>query len=160
MRAVGQDRRRSPWAVVALAGQLAWMGGNLYEGVVGVPELLSDAHEKRAPGLLRTGSPVRFYAPLAPLVLGATGVTLVKGWQVDDNKRLIVAAAASNAVALALSGYLIREVNLPLLRSADSLPTSGRLIRIWHRTNAVRLIAIISSVMALSRLGWASSAGS
>ncbi|WP_163569827.1 hypothetical protein [Fodinicola feengrottensis] len=45
---------------VAQFGLTAWFFGNLYEAVVGMPQLLADAPPR---GLLKPGSPVRYYAP-------------------------------------------------------------------------------------------------
>ena len=152
MRAVRMHRpSRSPWRVAARLGQLAWLFGNLYEAVVGMPQLLGDAQAERAPSLLNAGSPMRYYAPVAPLALGATTVTLVESWRDGSDQRLITTAAGSTAVATALSAYLIRTVNAPLLAPAEPLPDGPRrrLIRTWHRTNAVRLVALVASVTAL-----------
>ena len=149
-----QRPSRSSWRVAARLGQLAWLFGNLYEGVVGVPQLLGDARAKRAPSLLGAGSPVRFYAPVAPLALGATAVTLVKSWRDGNDQRLIATVAGSTAVATVLSAYLIRTVNVPLLVSAEPLPDGSRrrLIRTWHLMNAVRLVALVAAVSCLLRL--------
>ena len=50
-------------------GQVAWFIGNLYEAVVDMPQLLADAQPQRRPGLMSPGSPLRYYAPVAPLTL-------------------------------------------------------------------------------------------
>jgi len=85
-----------------------------------MPQLLADARQQRAPRLLGPGSPLRYYAPTAPLTLAATTATLVDRWRTDGDKRMIAAAAVSTALATALSAYLVRTVNLRLLRADDS----------------------------------------
>ncbi len=67
MRRTSDGRlRRSGWNRAAQLGQAAWLIGNLYEGLVGMPQLLADARPARSPGLLTAGSPVRYYLPIAP----------------------------------------------------------------------------------------------
>jgi hypothetical protein len=79
MREVLDARRCSlGWARAAHLGQTAWLVGNLYEGLVGMPQLLADARSRRPPGLFTAGSPVRYYAPVAPFALSATGLTLCR----------------------------------------------------------------------------------
>ena len=80
-------------ARIAKAGQAAWLFGNLYEGAVGVPQLLGWAQAERPPGLLTTGSPVRYFAPIAPLALGTTTSTLIRSWRSGQDRRPVAAAA-------------------------------------------------------------------
>ena len=128
--------------------------GNLYEGLVGMPQLLVDARSRRSPGLLTSGSPVRHYAPVAPLALGATGLSLVQSWRSGGDRVMITAAGANVAVALALSGYLITTVNHPLLAGAGPLSEVDRrrLVFTWHRVNAVRLVALTAAAATSTRL--------
>jgi hypothetical protein len=78
-----------PRAAVARFGQAYWFFGNLYEAVVDVPQLLADAHGQRSPWLLGPGSPVRYYAPIAPLTLAATAATLIDRWRGGGSKAMI-----------------------------------------------------------------------
>jgi hypothetical protein len=147
-------QHRPWWARAAQLGQAGWFFGNLYEGVVGMPQLLMDARPMRQPRLLATGSPVRYFVPVAAVALGATGITLSKSWRSGAAPRLTTAAAASVGAALGLSAYLIRMVNLPLLTSSEPLtdPERRRLAAIWHRTNAARLVSLAVASALLSRL--------
>jgi hypothetical protein len=142
---------RVPWAAVARLGQVHWFFGNVYEAVVDVPQLLADARPDREPRLLGAGSPVRYYAPAAPVTLIATAAALVDSWRSGGDKRAITVAAASTTSALALTAYLIRTVNLRLLKSTESLGAteSHRLIKAWHRGNLVRLLALAVAMGAL-----------
>ncbi|MBA8824848.1 hypothetical protein FHX42_002195 [Saccharopolyspora lacisalsi] len=139
---------------MARFGRTAWFFGNVYEGLVGMPQLLADAREQRAPRLAGPGSPVRYYAPVAPLAFGATAVTLVQSWQSGGDRRLITTTSVSMALAAALSTYLVRSVNLYLLASDEPLSEHDRhrLIVTWHRTNAVRLVALAVASASLSRI--------
>ncbi|HST96642.1 MAG TPA: hypothetical protein VLJ85_03305 [Geodermatophilus sp.] len=149
-----QRHPRSEWAMAARLGQTAWLVGNLYEGLVGMPQLLADARPRRSPGLLTSGSPVRYYVPVAPLAVGATGVTLLQNWRSGGDRRLIAATGSAVASALALSGYLIQTVNRPLLAGAGPLTDVDRhrLVSTWHRVNAVRLVALAVAWATSTRL--------
>lgn len=148
-----------PWAAVARFGQVYWFFGNLYEAVVDVPQLLADAHDQRPPRVLGPGSPVRYYAPVAPLTLAATAATLIDRWREGGSKSMIAATAVSTVSAVAMTGYLVRTVNLPLLHGDVPVSASERrrLIRTWHRTNAVRLVALVGASLAMRRTVSASS---
>lgn len=142
---------RSGWTSAAQLGQAHWFFGNLYEGLVGMPELLADAQPLRAPRLLGPGSPIRYYVPAAPLTIAATTVALIDSWRSGGDKRAIIMAGASLATATGLTAHLIRRVNLRLLGCDEPLNASEqrRLVRVWHRTNVVRLIALAIAALSL-----------
>lgn len=99
------------------------------------------------------GSPLRYYAPAVPLIFAATTATLIDSWRTNGDKRMIVAAGGSTAAAAALSAYLVRTVNLRLVRG-DVSPSSAegrRLIKTWHRANLARLVALVGASLALPR---------
>jgi hypothetical protein len=129
-------------------GQAAWLFGNLYEAAVGVPQLLGLARAERQPGLARVGSPVRYFAPIAPLAVGASAMELLTTWRSQKRDRVLIGISAGGlAVALGLSGYLIRTVNVPLLSAGDlGLSERRRLETTWHRANAVRLAALTVAI--------------
>jgi hypothetical protein len=142
---------RSPWATVARLGQVHWFFGNLYEAMVDMPQVLADAQTHREPHLLGPGSPLRYYAPAAPLTLAATAASLIAGWRSGGERRAIITAAASTALATALTVYLVRTVNLRLLQSREPLSAAERreLGKTWHRANLVRLLALAVASCAL-----------
>lgn len=144
-------RSGSRWAAIARVGLAYWFFGNLYEAMVDVPRLLADARLQRPPGLLGPGSPVRYYAPAAPLTLAATIAALIEGWCSHGDKRVITAGAASMTTATAVTAYLARTVNRRLLRGDEPLSASERheLITSWHRANLVRLAAVATTSVAL-----------
>src|SRR6201999_1080755 len=133
------DPRASSLRVAAAAqiARAAWFFGNSYEGVVGVPQLISSAN--RRPGILATGSPVRYFAPVAPPAVGGTAAVLVQSWRTGGDRRAVAAATATLGAALGLSGYLIRSINVPFLRGEVGEESQTRLISRWHRGNALRL---------------------
>jgi hypothetical protein len=155
IRSTGSSSRRVPWAAVARLGQIHWFFGNLYEGIVDMPQLLANAQPNRAPGLLSAGSPVRYYIPAAPLTLAATAATLINSWRSGGDRRAIIIAATSTASATALTAHLIRTVNLRLLQSKEPMSTAeySRLVKTWHRGNLVRLLALAVAASSVQRTG-------
>jgi hypothetical protein len=133
-------------ARAAQLGQAAWFFGNLYEGLVGMPQLLAETGAARDRGLLAVGSPVRYFAPVAPLAVAANALALVDRWRSseDADRHRIAVAGASTAASVGISAYLIRVVNIPLLTDADALTPARRrqLISTWHALNAVRLVCL------------------
>lgn len=134
-------------ARTARLGQAAWFFGNLYEGLVGMPQLLAETGAVRGRGLLAVGSPVRYFAPIAPLVVAANALSLIGRWRrsnEDTDRARIAVAGATTAVSVAISAYLIRVINIPLLTDADALTPAQRrqLISTWHALNTVRLVCL------------------
>lgn len=119
-----------------------------------MPRLLADAHPNRVPGVLRRGSPLRYYAPAAPLTLAATAGVCVDSWRSGGNRVAAISAAAGTASATALSVYLIQTVNIRLLRSREPLSAAerDRLGTTWHRANLARLVALAVAAQALRAL--------
>jgi hypothetical protein len=142
------DMRKRQWATLAGIGQAQWFFGNLYEAVVDVPRLLADARPNREPGLLAAGSPVRYYLPTAPLTLAATAVTLIDSWRSGGDRRAVGVAAASTASAVALTAYLVKTVNVGLLRDGDASERRD-LVTTWHRANLARLCALAVAATAM-----------
>jgi hypothetical protein len=145
---VGPRRGRS--ARVAKVGLAAWFFGNVYEGAVGLPQLLAYARAERPPGLLTAGSPVRYFLPVAPAALVCTGISLVQDWRAGKDRRVVAARATSVVGALALTGYLIRSVNVPLLNAREPLTDREQadLCGMWQKANAVR-VALVGTALAL-----------
>ncbi|WP_163509177.1 DUF1772 domain-containing protein [Fodinicola acaciae] len=136
------------WRTLGKLGQAAWLCGNVYEAAAGVPELLVAARERRSPGLLAVGSPLRYFAPIAPFAIGATSVALARKWR-TGNKTAIVASAASTAAAVGMTGYLVRTVNVPMLKGES---TSDEAVARWHRINYARIGA---TALAAITFHWA-----
>lgn len=139
------------WATVARLGQVHWFFGNVYEAMVDMPGLLVRARSNREPGVLKAGSPLRYYLPAAPATLAATAATLARSWRSGGDRRVIATAGLSTAVAMAVTVHLVRTVNLRLLGSDRPLSAEEgrRLVRTWHRGNLVRLLALAVAMWAL-----------
>jgi hypothetical protein len=138
-------------STVARVARAAWFFGNAYEAAVGVPQLIAGAD--RQAGLVAPGSPVRYFAPVAPAAIGGTVAVLVRSWQTVGVDRCTVAAAtATFGAALGLSAYLIRSINIPLLKGKVGEEVQPRLISRWHRGNAVRLCLLASAEILVRRL--------
>jgi hypothetical protein len=86
---------------------------------------------------------VRYYLPGVPVVIGATLSALVAGWKSRHNRRWLGAAAISALSGLVATAYLVREVNLKLFVAGQAITPAnqGRLLRVWYRVNAARLVA-------------------
>lgn len=144
----------SRWAAAARFGQAHWLFGNLYEAVVDIPGLLADAPEHGPKGPLDARSPLRYYAPVAPVALAATAVTVVRGWRAGS-RPAAVTAAAGTAAAVGLTVHMVRSFALPLFRGALPADTDERraLTRNWHRANVARMAAVAVATAALRRAG-------
>jgi hypothetical protein len=145
-------RGRAPWAAIAGIGQVHWFFGNLYEAAVDMPRLLADARPNREPRLLGAGSPLRYYLP-APVTLASTAAALSGLWRSGADRRVVLTAAAGTASATALTAYLVKTVNLPLLHDGEPLSPEERdkLVTTWHRGNLARLACLVVAGAALHR---------
>jgi hypothetical protein len=144
---------RFPWAALARLGQAHWFFGNAYEAVVDMPRLLLDARPTRSPGVLAPGSPLRYYAPAAPVTLASTAMALRDSARSGGDRRAVATSAVGTLVAAALTGYLVKTVNLRLLRDDDVLTEDDRrrLTTTWHRANLARLLALAVAAAATHR---------
>ena len=138
----------SRWAQLATLGQAHWFFGNLYEAVVDVPRLTA---AKSEPGLLAPGSPVRYFAPAAPVTIASTAAALAGSWREGGDRRAIVTAAAGMAAAIGITAYLVRAVTVTLLKRQPNQAEREELARRWHRGNLVRLALLIVVRFAFRR---------
>jgi dihydropteroate synthase len=76
-----------------------------YEGVMGVPQLIASANRPAA--ILATGSPVRYFAPIAPAAVGGTATVLAQSWGNGGNRRQIAAATTTLGAAVGLTAYRV-----------------------------------------------------
>jgi Domain of unknown function (DUF1772) len=148
-------QHRSRLTRLAQFGQAAWFFGNLYEGLVGMPQLLADAGAARDRGLLNVGSPVRYFAPVAPLAVGASAFDLISRWRSneDGDRHLVAVTGTTITIAVGISVYLIRVVNIALLTHNGPLPPARRrqLVRTWQRLNTVRLVCLAIALAITER---------
>ena len=140
---------------VARVAHLQWFFVNLYEAVVRMPERLADARADPAwpSGVWASGSPARYHIPAAPVVLGSTVAALVDGLRHGGDRPALLTASACSLSGVALTGYLVRTVNLKLLDGDAPVGPDERraLVDRWHRVNGVRLVALAAGSIALAR---------
>ena len=139
----------------ARAGHAHWLFGNLYEAVVRVPDRLAEAHDTgRSRGPLGPASPLRYYAPVLPVTLGATAAAVIRGWHRSPDRPLLAVATCCTLAGTALTGHLVRTVNLRLFDAGSPLGQEERrrLLGRWYRVNRVRLVLVGASSVALEAL--------
>jgi hypothetical protein len=138
---------------VARAGQAGWFFGNLYEAVVPVPDHLTPAGTPLGPG-----SPVRYYAAVAPAAVPALLAAVASGWPARDARPWLALSAACTLTGVAATAHLVRTVNLRLFYGTEPVPAGERaaLLRHWHRVTAARLaltgVAWLAAGRACGRL--------
>jgi hypothetical protein len=130
-----------------------WFFGNLYEAVVKVPHRVAAAED--SPELRRsalaTGSPGRYYVPLAPATFPVLAVALAAGWNRPASRPWLATATVASAAGMAGTAYLLRSVNPPLFFSPRPLSEMHRqpLLAKWYRINAIRLAASAVALAAI-----------
>ena len=155
-----QQNRVATLLSIAQLGYAHWFFGNLYEAVVRVPERLAKDYEpgkddRRLATVFSSRSPVRYYVPGIPVVIGATLSAVLAGWRRRKDRPWLAALAVSALSGFIATTWLVRSVNLKLfIAGQPSTPTDrARLLRIWYRVNALRLLAASSgSLIAGSSL--------
>jgi hypothetical protein len=134
----------------ARLGLAHWFFGNLYEEVVRMPARIADHPSPGGP--FAPGSPVRYYLPAAPVTLATTLACVAAGWHRRADRQTLAAAGLLTATGAALTGHLVRAVNLRLLedakRPADP-EERQRLVEHWHRVNRIRLVVVAAAAIAL-----------
>jgi hypothetical protein len=87
------------------------------------------------------------------VTLVATTATLVESWRGGGDRRMIAATALSTATAVALTAYLVRAVNIRLLRGdvPPAGPEQQHMVTTWHAANRIRLAAVAGSWLTLRR---------
>jgi Domain of unknown function (DUF1772) len=142
-----QPRRLARLQTTARLGLAHWFFGNLYEEVVRMPARLA---EVPIGSTLAPGSPVRYHLPAAPVTLAATLGCVVAGWDRRADRPALAAAGLLTVTGAALTGHLVRSVNLRLLGGTPPDPLERqRLVERWHRVNRVRLVVVAAAAVAL-----------
>ena|SRR5437764_4675911 len=155
-----QPKRVATLLTIAQLGYAHWFFGNLYEAVARVPDRLArdsyapGVEDRRLPSLFSPGSPVRYYLPGVPVVVGATLQALVSGWQSRKDRAWLSAAAACAITGVVATAYLVRAVNSKLFVAGQALTQSeqDRLLRTWYRVNLVRLVAAGGAWLSAERV--------
>lgn len=137
-------RRRVAGALLTVArvGQAQMLFGNLYEAVVRIPHRF--AHQRDLAGpmsprtLLRPGNPTFYFVPSGPITVAASLGALAAG---SSERRWLAASAAATTSAAAVTGYVVRRLNVPLFFAPQAPPAEERdaMLRRWYRLNALRI---------------------
>ncbi|OBF53168.1 hypothetical protein A5756_17030 [Mycobacterium sp. 852002-53434_SCH5985345] len=147
---------------LAQLGNAHWLFGNIYEAVVKIPERLAAERRDTAPGsgrgspsVLAPGSPLRYYAPVAPITLAATAAAVSTGWEIEGARCWLALTASCSLAGMAISGYLIRTVNLRVMFADTQPPPAERdaLIGRWYRLNVIRVATAAGALLAANRAG-------
>ncbi|WP_433560243.1 anthrone oxygenase family protein [Pseudonocardia xinjiangensis] len=125
-----------------------------------MPDRLADQHDSanRPPrgGPFGWGSPARYHVPAAPVVAGSALSALATARRRRDGQRAIGVAVASSLSATALTGYIIRTVNLRLFDDGPPIAADERqrLITRWHALNRVRLALLAIATLGFEHAAW------
>jgi hypothetical protein len=146
-------RRTSKLLAIAQLAYAHWFFGNLYEVVVRIPDRLA-SEDQRLDSLLGRGSPVRYYLPGIPLIVGATLASIASGWSSRHQRPWLVALGSATFSGIALTAYVVRTVNRRLFVAGQTMtPTEReRLLRIWYRLNFARIVAAGAAWLIAARL--------
>jgi hypothetical protein len=90
-----------------------------YEAVVRVPDRLAkdyeaDGNERRLASVLSSGSPVRYYLPAVPVVIGGALLAVRAGWRQRNERAWLAALDVSAQSGVVTTAWLVRTVNLKL----------------------------------------------
>lgn len=157
---VPRARRTAALLDLAQLAYAQWFFGNVYEAVVKIPDRLSAELPDSAPGthgrsrsILGPGSPVRYYLPAPPVAVVSTVGAVVNGVGNPRSRRWLTVSAGCGVAGAALTGYVVRKVNLKLFFGAEPPPPAERdeLLRTWYRVNVLRAAAVAGAMFAIQR---------
>ncbi|WP_232667149.1 anthrone oxygenase family protein [Pseudonocardia sp. TRM90224] len=134
---------------IARAANAHWFFGNLYEELVRMPDRLADEHDS---GRARLPSPVRYYVPALPALVGGAVAAAVTGRR-GPARGALATAAVSTVAGVGLTGFVVRTVIFRLIDDGPPLEQAERerLITRWHRVNRVRLVLAAVAAIAYDR---------
>ena len=155
-------RRSALAAVLPTIGELACAHGffgNLYEAIVRVPDRLSADYatidgDRRLASLFSQGSPVRYFLPGVPIIIGSMFAALLTRSCDPSDRRWLGAAGSALFVSSALTAYLVPNVNVKLFVAGHPI-TAGdrdRLLRTWYRLNTIRIVGYVAGWLAFEKV--------
>jgi hypothetical protein len=146
-------RRTSKLLGIAQLGYAHWFFGNLYEAVVRVPDRLA-SEDQRLDSLFGPGSPVRYYLPGVPVIVGATLASVVGGWKNPNQRPWLVTLGSASFAGLALTVYAVQSINRMLFVAGQPVTPEERerLLRNWYRINLARIVASGAAWLIARRL--------
>jgi Domain of unknown function (DUF1772) len=138
--------------VLALLGVAQWFFGNLYEAVVTAPNWRVGFEYEAITGRSQNADrPIRYYVPTTWIAIVLLWAAAILGWRaIPDAKAWLAAASASSVAAVALSVYIITQLNLRLfvngpVREIDSVRP---LMERWQTLNWVRVFIVGAVLVA------------
>lgn len=156
---IAQQQRLATFLTIAQLGYAHWLFGNLYEAVVKVPERIAKDYEpgeedRRLASVVGPGSPLRYYLPGIPIVIGATVCAVLAGWSRRDERPWFASLAATALSGIVATAWLARTVNVKLFIAGQALTPAkqDRLLRIWYRVNVFRLLTTSGAWLIAARL--------
>ncbi|MBV8097838.1 MAG: DUF1772 domain-containing protein [Verrucomicrobia bacterium] len=156
-----QEEQVVAFLALAQLGYAHWFFGNLYEAVVKVPDRLSKKESAAGEdppqmSLLSSGSPVRYFLPGVPVVIGSVASAMLPGWKWRSARPWFVSLALSTLLGFVVTAYLVRTVNFKLFFASQPVTEAERahLLRIWYRANILRLLTTGSAWLIAARLAW------
>lgn len=145
----GQPHGRSAARVllaVARIGLAHEFFGHVFEVVTKVPDRYAIEQrpgdpDERMPSLLSSGSPLRYFAPVAPVTVAATLGALIASRREGRARGWLAACAVGLLSSEALTAYIVRALNVPLFVAGQPLAHGERraLLRTWYRLTAARI---------------------
>ena len=154
-----QQKRVAILLTIAQLGYAHWFFGNLYEAVVRVPDRVAKycdpgRGDQRLASVLSSGSPVRYFLPGVPVVIGATLSSVLAGWRSRNARPWLASLAVSALSGFVATAWLVRTVNFKLFIAGQPLTPAARdrLLRIWYRVNVLRLLTTGSAWLIAARL--------
>jgi hypothetical protein len=148
-----QKKRVATLLGIAQFGYAQWFFGNLYEWVVSVPNRL--AADGRLGSVLSAGSPVLYYLPGGLILIAATLAAVITAWKSRLECRSLAGLAFAVLVGLSATAYLVWTVNLKLFIIGHSVEPveRSRLLTMWYRVNAIRLVTTGYAWIAAAHIG-------
>jgi hypothetical protein len=135
----------------SLLGICLWFFGNLYEGIVITPNLLTDSIKKiyHWQQFFTITNPVFFYIPFVPMAIVTTFFLYFKTTkETPILKRALAYAAIFLALALGLGIFIITQINLKLFfgNMEKCSPDIHQLSVLWNILNMIRVILLAFTV--------------
>jgi hypothetical protein len=142
-----QDKSFNNFLLFSLFGAALWFFGNLYEGIVIAPNLLTDSIQKAHywQNFIGVTNPILYYIPLVPLSTVTLLVLYFKtSKQKTELKQYLKLSATFQILAYVLSIYIIIQINLVIffgdLNKFTDIVYSKALL--WNILNVTRLILV------------------
>jgi hypothetical protein len=145
-----RSRLISVLLALALLGVAQWFFGNLYEAVVTAPNWRVGFEYEAITGRSQNADrPIRYYVPTTWVAVVLLWAATILGWRaMPDAKRWLAVGSASSVAAVALSVYIITQLNLRLfyIGPVREIESVRPLMERWQILNWVR-VSIVGTVL-------------